>query len=407
MPATGVSGDAEMAPAVLANRRLAARAGLALVLANMRYWTHVAPAVRRELKRWHLRAQEIGDPQLRALALSKLDSESFHAEAAAMLATFAPRAHRSSVAAAIVALELLFDYLDGLSERPSDDPLGHGERLFGALVDAVAVVPTGTREPLEKPGLDDDGYLEGLSRAVAVALARLPAASVITEIAQQIAARSGQAQTRMHAVPALGTAQLEEWGHSGSRGTGLGWREFVAGSASSVLVLHALIAAAADNRTTPEAATQIAQAYLPACVVLTLLDGLVDREQDQRDDRPGQRGYLGLFADRDALPELLGQAARRAATQARGLPNGAHHVMILTGAMAYYSSSPGGESELARPVLARLKRELAPLMSPTLAVMRVWRGTRRRAGSSRTKGGAESHHETPETGTVGTPRCCG
>ena len=52
--------------------------------------------------------------------------------------------------------------------------------------------------------------------------------------------------------------------------------------------------------------------------------------------------------------------------------------MLLIGVVAYYSSAPGAESELARPVIARLRRELAPLIAPTLAVMRAWRGARRR-----------------------------
>jgi tetraprenyl-beta-curcumene synthase len=397
-----------MTASALRDRRLQARAGLALVLANARYWTSVASVVRRELERWELRAQAIEDPELRRLALAKLHGEGFHAEAAAMLATLAPRSRRPSVAEAIVALELLYDYLDGLSERPSADPLGDGERMFGALVNAVAVASTGTREPFEKPGLNDNGYLAGLSRAVVVALARLPAAPAITESAQRIAARSGQAQTRMHAAAQLGIGQLEQWGRSESQGTGLAWREFVSGSASSVLVLHALIAAAADPATTPEAAERIAEAYLSTCVVLTLLDGLVDYDQDKALDGLTRPGYLGLFEDRDELPEVLGQAARRAATQARGLPNGADHVMLLTGVVAYYSSAPGAENEVARPAIATVRRALEPLISPTLATMRAWRSARRWARLFRAKGEGESYDETSvERGTVGPPRCCG
>jgi tetraprenyl-beta-curcumene synthase len=393
-----------MAPNALDDRLLAARAGLALLLANARYWTSVAPAVRKELKRWRLRAEAIADPELRALALSKLDGEGFHAEAAAMLATFAPRTRRSSVIEAIVALEVLFDYLDGLTELPSRDPLREGDRLFSALIDAVTVPSAATGKSLEQPVSSDGGYIEALSRGVSAAVARLPAASAITDLAQRVASRAGEAQTRMHAADQLGMGQLEEWGRAEAGGTELEWRELVSGSASSVLVLHALIAAAANPGTSSGEAVRIAEAYLSTCVLLTLLDGLVDYDQDKAQDGSDRPGYLSLFDDGHELAEILGQAARRAARRARGLPNGAHHVMLLTGVVAYYGSAPGAEGDLARPVVARLRRELWPLMSPTLAVMRAWRRVRLLS----TRGEGESYDDTSiERGTAGSRRCCG
>jgi tetraprenyl-beta-curcumene synthase len=360
-----------MIESALGIRRLTAGAGLAFAVANGRYWVGVAPIVREQLRRWRLRASEIDDPELRALALSKLDGESFHAEAAAMLATFAPRARRSGVVEAIVALELLFDYLDGLNELPCADPLGEGNRQFGALRSAVAVPPT--TEPIDGALCNDGGYLEELSAAVSAAIAGLPAISAVAEVAQRIASRAGNAQTRMHAVRALGPEQLEGWARAHAEETGLGWRELVAGSASSVLVLHVLLAAAADPRTTRGAASRIDEAYLSICVLLTLLDGLVDHEADRLDDRPCAPGYLSLYEQTDELADTIVALARRAVGQAGALPDGPRHLMLLISVVAYYSSAPGAESEIARPVIDRLRRELAPLISPALGVMRAWR----------------------------------
>jgi tetraprenyl-beta-curcumene synthase len=377
-----------VATRVLGDWRLIAQTGLALALANARYWTSVTPIVRKELKRWELRAQAIEDPALRALALSKLRDEGFHAEAAAMLTTLAPRTHRRSIVEAIVAVEVLFDYLDGLTERPSPDPLGDGAQLFAALIDAVAFGSPDAETPEVSRGYD--GYLESLSRAVAGAIGRLPAAAAVTEVAVRTAEQSAQAQIRMHAAPALGRDQLQGWAATQANETGLGWRELVAGAASSVLVLHALIAAAADPDTTPAVAGEIAAAYLSMGVLLTLLDGLVDYEHDTGPNGAGAAGYLGLYDDPAELSDVLGQAARRAATQARALPNGAHHVMILAGVVAYYGSEAGAQNALARPVVARLRQELAPLVSPTLVIMRGWRSTRRRTRSCGAKGEGES-----------------
>lgn len=386
--AAAASVGASMPVGTLGNRRLQSRAVLALLLANVRYWTGVAPIVRREMRRWEQRAQAIPDPMLRMLALPKLRDEGFTAEAAAMLATLAPRRYRGDVVEAIVAIEVMYDYLDGLSEQPSPDPLADGERLFAVLVDAFTVPPAGTAESIERPSPSDGGYLEALSRAVAVAVARLPAAAAITEVARRLAARCAQAQMRMHAAPRLGTEQLERWGRAEAEGTGLGWRELVVGSASSVLAIHALIVAAADAGTTSAQAEAIASAYLSTCVLLTLLDGLVDYERDQSREGPGQPGYLSLYEDREELSEALAEGARRAARQARELPHDAQHLMALVGVVAYFTSSPGASGAFARPFVASLHAQLRPLISPTLALMRTWRLAKRvRNRRSRWMGG--------------------
>ena len=69
------------------NRGLVARAGIALVVANIRFWPTVAPLVSAQLKRWERRARVIDDPVLKKLALQKLRDERFNAEVAATLAT--------------------------------------------------------------------------------------------------------------------------------------------------------------------------------------------------------------------------------------------------------------------------------------------------------------------------------
>ena len=101
----------------MGSRRFVARAGLALVFAHGRYWTSVAPLVRRLLRDWEARASEIPDPHLNYLALEKLRSERFNVEVAAMIATIAPAEHRERAVEAIVALQVMYDFLDALTEQ--------------------------------------------------------------------------------------------------------------------------------------------------------------------------------------------------------------------------------------------------------------------------------------------------
>lgn len=367
---------------VMGDRRLAARALLALTLANARYWATVALRVRRRLRYWESRARAIEDPELRALALQKLRYERFNAEAAAMAATLAPAAHRGHAVDAIVALELLFDYLDGLTERPFADPLGEGERLFRAFVDAIddaegqpGAGGNDSRDAHEGRDVrSDEVYLHELAGAVAVAVAALPAGQAIIPAARRCAARAAQAQTRMHATASIGAGQLEQWAEHAAQDSDLHWREYLAGAASSVLALHALIAAASDPRTTSADADRIEEAYLSICVVVTLLDGLIDHH---RDDAAGELSYISLYEDPQLLAETLACAAREASRKSAELRNGAHHVMTLAGAIAYGASASGARSDLARPVLAQLRRELPPFIFAPLLLMRAWRLARR------------------------------
>jgi tetraprenyl-beta-curcumene synthase len=262
---------------VFADRRLSARAGLALVLANARYWTTVAPEVRTQLARWRTRAIEIEDPELRTLALHTLQEEGFAAEVAATLATLTPHRHRVTAVRGIVALEVMYDYLDGLTEQPTPDPLANGRQLFKAVTDALH----------PSAGLDEDyyrhrasgsdgGYLRELAATVRETLAYLPQAEALAPTMRRAAARCAEAEVLTHAATLGNTSVAERWAKETTNGSGLDWREYLAGAASSVLAVHALIALAGDERTTGEHAAPIDEVYLALGVLSTMLDSVVD-----------------------------------------------------------------------------------------------------------------------------------
>lgn len=344
----------------------------ALASANLRYWPSVAPVVAVELAHWRAAAQQIGDGGLRALAVRKLDEEHFNAQVAATLATLAPRPARASAVRAIVALELMFDYLDGRTELPCDNAPEEAGRLFGAFTGAIATGPMPA--PALREQTPDWPYLQTLATSAREQFARLPAAPRVAAVAQASAERSAQAQALLHAGPALGDGPLREWAQARAPGTGLAWREYAAGSASSVLGVHALIAAAADPRTTTSDARRIDAAYLTIAAVTTLLDSIVDAALD---DARGEPGFVRLYDSREQLARGLLALTREALGRAREAPCGAHHVMTLAGVIAYYSTHPGARDAHARDLLAAARRELSPTVWPVLAVMRTWRLAKR------------------------------
>jgi tetraprenyl-beta-curcumene synthase len=353
--------------------RLLLGAWAALALANIRYWRTVAPIADSQIEHWRGRARAIPDETTRSLALAKLDGERFNAEAGAMLATFAPASHRPQVVEAIIALQLLFDLLDGLSEHPSAQPIADGERLFAVFTNAL-----GSHSPTPVVhSLPAAEYMQDLAGAARRALSVLPAAGTVTGSAEAAASRAAAAQIHMHAIAQLGFVQLQSWAETLAAETSLPWRELTAGAGSSVLCVHALIAAAADPNMSPTQAAEIDRAYLSICVLLTLLDSLTDHELDVRD---GKVGYAGLYDDSEQLAQALDSSLARAKEQARRLPQPARNLMMLAAVVAYYASAPGAQGQSAAAYVARLKRGLQPLIAPTMLVMRLWRARRRRQG---------------------------
>jgi tetraprenyl-beta-curcumene synthase len=269
----------------------------------------------------------------------------------------------------------MYDYLDGLTEQATTDPLRDGHRLFQAFIDAVTPCsPLTTDHYRCRRKTEDGGYLQELANTVKVALAQLPATAAITDAALASATRCAEAQIRVHAAQQLGVTQLERWATQEAEGTALEWREFLAGAVASVLAVHALIAAAADRHTTPEQATAIATAYLSISAMSTMLDSLIDYEYDTSTNTSW---YLEHYDDHSLLEQQITHVARHAATRARALPNAAHHTMTLVGVVAYYTSASAATGKLARPIVTQIHGELQPLIMPTLAVMRTWRIAKR------------------------------
>jgi tetraprenyl-beta-curcumene synthase len=358
------------APRKQSTSRLAASSGAALLTANVKYWSQVAPQVSRELLRWRTRANAIPDPLLRDLALGKLEAEDFNAQVAATLATLVPRSRRPIAVEAIVALEVMYDYLDGLTESKLKQPLRDSARLFDAFIDALRRSPPASTDYYEHQSHHaDGGYLLELSTTVREAITQLPASAAVAEQATRAARRCAEGQVRVHASPQVGLEQLRQWAHSAAP-HGLPWRDFVAGAVASVLAVHAQIAAAACERTTAEDSAALDEVYLSICALSTMLDSLVDYE---RDLAAGEPWLVELYGDPRSLAQRLSATARASIARVAALRDRGHHLMTLAGVITYYSSAPEARRGQARREIAQLHRELIALLMPPLIVMRLWR----------------------------------
>lgn len=346
------------------------RALSALAIASVRYWFTVAPQVKGELWRWERRAHAIGDPLLRAQALGKLADAGAHAQITATLATLSPRHRRRDVVKAIVALEVMYDYLDAVTEQPVENSLSNCRRFNRALGAPFMLSPPTIDYYHHHPRDDDGGYLDALISVCRDAVGALPAFSVVAPVARATAARCAEAQARSHVVAEQGPAQLAAWAAPLQRSADLTWWETAAGAAASVLAMHALIAIAADPRTTVRDARLIEEAYLPICALITLLDSLIDHD---RDTASGSHRYVSYYAEPSQAAARIAAVAREGTTAASALRHGPHHVMTVAGAAAYYLTAPEASTPAARPAAQQVLRELGPLVVPILWIFRLWR----------------------------------
>jgi tetraprenyl-beta-curcumene synthase len=311
----------------------------------------------------------IPDSVLRGAALSALREKSRNAEATAVFAILAPRARRAGTLRAMTALQIAIDYLDSLGEVRVDDPLADGLTLHRAICDAVSPDAASGDWYSHHPQREDGGYLAALVAACREEVAGLPARGAIP-LLRRAAIRCGEGQSYTHAAAWEGADELEAWASRYESAPGYLWWELAAGACSSVAT-HALIAAAADPRTTADDAALIDAAYFPPIGALTvLLDDLIDREDDRQ---AGEHNYLSYLANESEAVNRIGLLANRARAAITQLRQARRHRAILSGVAAFYLSASTVDSGYARPIRGRLFESLDPTVRLIMVAMRLRR----------------------------------
>lgn len=323
-----------------------------------RYALTIHPLVEHEIEHWTERARRIAEPHCRALALAELRETAAHARLNATAAALAPRRHREHAVKASVALQLAYDYLDGVTERKPD--------IATALTRYADLgVPF---EDDEREAIGDE-YVRDLLAACRRCFRALPSCATVAPLARSVAARTAATQARGHASP---PEDFMRWVESMPRRDGLAWWEAAAGWTAGVVVLHALIALAATDEAVPEAAAKIAAAYERIAAVATLGDSLVDR---RRDARSNGHSYVGYYESPHVAGARIGALARDAMTATAGLPHAAHHAMTVSGVLAYYVTDPDALGT-AIPT-APVEHELGVVLAGVTASFRLLRRRRR------------------------------
>lgn len=311
----------------------------------------------------------IPDPLLRALALDAHEAKRGHVEGAAIFAALVPRAWRVRAIRLIVAWQAAYDYVDSVSEQPCADRSGNGRQLHLALMHGLSA---GSTQPDYYAHFDrhqDASYLSDLIRTASDTFSMLPRRELVQSPIRRATGRIVDYQE----LNQLDQTPLARWASTQTpAGVALRWWEIAAASASSLAVL-ALIATAANPASTVADSAAIEQAYFPWIGALnTLLDSLVDLEEDSEIDRTS---LLAYYSSPDEAAERLRLIANRSMQATQTLPNSKRHALILAGMTSFYLATPEAHQPQARTAAESIEDELNPIASPWLLMHRARRRT--------------------------------
>lgn len=337
------------------------------------YWLTIFPLVRRELHRWRTRAAAIPHPALREIASRTLAHEGLNAEGAALFAVLAPLARRRATTRLLVAFQVMYDYLDALTEQQTPEPLRSSRQLHRAMLAALGGTTPADEYFAHHPLRDDGGYLAELSTSCRSMFFRLPSARIVAPHAIRAAVRSSEGQSQSHAAAFSSEHELIRWATRVTpRGVDLRWWE-TAAAAESSLVIHALLASAAQPHMTAACAEGVAAAYWPWIAGLNaLLDDLIDTAEDAAE---GTHSYIARYRSPAACAQRLARLAAEASVAVARLPLGRRHAVIFAAMTSYYLAAPqasDADVELTvRLVIAAIGSNLRLLIAMLRARRRV------------------------------------
>lgn len=327
-------------------------------------------AVSTEIHAWRDRAAAIPEAPTREDALSSLARKRGHTDGAALFCIL-PRRRNPALLKLVVAFEIIWDFLDNVSERGAHMGDENGLQLHLAFVDALD-----PRRPIadyyrHHPWQDDGGYLRSLVETCRAGCAALPSyervkATVVQE------ARRGQVQALNHGLdPAHRDATLERWAFSEFPGERrVSWFELT-GATSASLVIHVLLALAAEPGCSDEDVAQTYAAYFPwPSLATTLLDSYVDQVDDAA---TGNHSYVAHYASDVAAFDRTRDVIERAAWAVRDLPNGHRHAVIVACMIAMYLSKDSARTPELRATTQELARAGGSLTRLLLPILRAWR----------------------------------
>jgi cytochrome P450 len=325
------------------------------------------PAVSRELNAWRRRAEAIPQKPLREDALNSIRQKRDNAEGAALF-WILPGHRDRHLLRLLVAYQTIWDFLDNVSERDTDE--ANGRQLHLALVEALDPEAPISDYYKHHPWKDDGGYLRALVEACRESCEALPSYTLVRPHVLEGVRRCSVQSLNHSSTPGRRDAALKTWAKSEFPGEHtMRWFELTA--AASAFTPHALFALAAEPRCEHR---DIAHAYAAYFPWISLAIAMLDSYVDQLDDAAcGNHSYIAHYDNDDLAMRRLGEIVDRTLRGANGLRNGHRHAVIAGCMVAMYLSKARADSPEMRARTKALANAGGSLTRALLPLLRMWR----------------------------------
>jgi tetraprenyl-beta-curcumene synthase len=342
----------------------------ALVVATARELVWGRTAVSREIKYWRAAAEQIPDPHIRDDALHVLTCKRGNTDGAALFWTLTRR-RDLGLLRLLVAHELIWDFLDSVSERGAHVGQHNGRQLHLAIVESLDPARSISDYYRYHPWQDDGGYLRSLVETCRAEVERLPSYSVVRATAVRAAWRA-EVQSINHEIEATRRdRELRAWTRGEYPGQhSVMWFELAA-AASASLVIHALLALAASPRASARDVADTHAVYFPwVSLAVVLLDSYGDLDEDAAG---GGHSYFAHYESDSRALDRLRQSIVQSARGATRLPNGERHAVLVSCMIALYLSKDTVRAPELRATTRDLARAGGSLTCLLMPILRAWR----------------------------------
>lgn len=351
-------------PAPLTLRQLHA---LAAATIRQLGWGLISAA--RETRNWRTRAAQIPDREIREDALSALAYKRGHIDGAALFWTI-PRERDPNLLRLLVAYQIMWDFLDNVSERGAAAGRANGEQLHTALIDALDHLRAVQDHYRSHPCNDDGGYLRALVEASRQASQRMPSYFAIRDTVIRDGRRAGVQAINHEPNQTNRASSLRVWVLGEEFGEDdLSWYE-LAGAASAGLSIYALLAISAGQAHSFDI-ERVYGAYFPwISAVTTMLDSYVDQAEDSQ---TGDHAYIAYYPTTASVVPSIARLMRRGLDATRQLEQAERHRVIVACMIALHLSRNSAWSTTLRRGTGQLARSGGSLTLLLMPVLRLWR----------------------------------